>query len=195
MLFSHYVFLLVAALKLINYASLLIYLVTISSSYKTCTSCAGTWVAQVVKCPTLDVHPGCDLAFVGSSPTLDSVLSGFSLSLSLCPSPLTCTHSLSLKINEQKENKKLAQDLNVCRGLPCIFSLSIMSFENNGKFGLLFPIFFWIRFLEQPEKQMVVLSTGLWFLFLSVNEMLVSVKSLLITFLGLILRSLSSPAF
>ena len=64
------------------------------------------WVAQSVKCPTLDVGSGHDLMVVGLSPMWGSALSWESawdsVCLSLYPSvpPLkACTHSLS-KINK-----------------------------------------------------------------------------------------------
>jgi len=48
----------------------------------------GTWVAQLVKCPTLDFDSGRDLGVLISSPGVGSALGGaclrFSLSLSLC---------------------------------------------------------------------------------------------------------------
>ena len=42
-------------------------------------NCRGAWMAQSVKCPTLDFGSGCDVV-VGSSPALGSVLSVESLS-------------------------------------------------------------------------------------------------------------------
>ena len=71
----------------------------------------GTWVAQLVKCQTLDFSSGHDLMVceiesqvwlcTGSvKPAWDSL--SLSLSLSLCPSP-ACALSLSLKINKLKK--------------------------------------------------------------------------------------------
>ena len=64
------------------------------------------WVAQSVECLTLDFGSGHDLVVCGIGPRvgLDRVTAwdpclGFSLSVSLCPSP-ACTHSFSLKINK-----------------------------------------------------------------------------------------------
>ena len=57
----------------------------------------GAWVAQSVGSLTLDFGLGHDLGVVGWSPTLGSVISGVSafltLSLSLCPSPCSCSLS------------------------------------------------------------------------------------------------------
>ena len=60
----------------------------------------GAWVAQSVKCPTLDFGSGHDLTVMGSSPMSGSVLAVpawdfLSLALSFCPSP-TCTHTYTL---------------------------------------------------------------------------------------------------
>ena len=56
---------------------------------------SGDWVAQSVKCPTLDLRLGHDLLVVRSSPVLGSLLRIISLSLSL---PISCLWSL--KINK-----------------------------------------------------------------------------------------------
>jgi len=63
----------------------------------------GTWVAQSMKCPTLDFCSGHDLRVLGSSPVhgVGSALSvesaWDSFSLSLCTPPLSaCAHSCSL---------------------------------------------------------------------------------------------------
>ena len=72
----------------------------------------GAWVAQSVKCPPLDSGSGHDLMVMRSS--LKSVQHGgylgFSLSLSLCPSPANtcvCAHALffSLSKKQTKQNK------------------------------------------------------------------------------------------
>ena len=63
----------------------------------------GTWVAQSVKCLTLDCGSGHDLTVGKFSPMAGSVLTVRSLLgiLSLPPSlPLPCLHSLSVSQNE-----------------------------------------------------------------------------------------------
>jgi len=63
----------------------------------------GAWVAQLVKCPTLDFSSGHDLRVVGSSPTSDSAL-GVELdwdSFSPLPLPLP-TYALFLFKKKKK---------------------------------------------------------------------------------------------
>ena len=58
----------------------------------------GAWVAQLVKCPTLDFSSGHDLTVVRSSPTLGSMLSMGPAWDPLSPSrsaPLFHSHTLS----------------------------------------------------------------------------------------------------
>ena len=59
----------------------------------------GTWVAQLVKRPTLDIGSCHDLTVCEIEPCIglctDSI--GFCLSLSLCPTP--CLHTLSLSLS------------------------------------------------------------------------------------------------
>ena len=59
----------------------------------------GTWVAQLVKCPTLDFSSGHDLWIMGLTPMSGSTLSEESAwdSLSLSPIPCSFTCFLSLK--------------------------------------------------------------------------------------------------
>ena len=59
----------------------------------------GVWVAQSVKHQNLDFSSGHDLTIHGFEPHICQcgAFLGFSLSLSLCPSP---ARSLSLKINK-----------------------------------------------------------------------------------------------
>ena len=58
-------------------------------------------MAQSVKCPTLDFGSGHDLTVRGMEPRVEQcgTCLGFSLSLSLCPSPAHAL-SLSIKINK-----------------------------------------------------------------------------------------------
>ena len=61
----------------------------------------GVWVAQSVKCPTLDFSSGHDLRVVGLSPASGSKLSGESAwdSLPLPPTPTRMhTHECSLSL-------------------------------------------------------------------------------------------------
>ena len=72
----------------------------------------GTWVAQLVKCPSLDFSLGYDFTVVRSWLEVVSPMSGFaltaqrllgilSLSLSLCPFPAQALSlSISLKIHK-----------------------------------------------------------------------------------------------
>ena len=55
----------------------------------------GAWLAQLVKCPTLDFGSGHDLKVVRLIPMSGSILGV--LPLSLCPSPLSCAHALTNK--------------------------------------------------------------------------------------------------
>ena len=72
---------------------------------------AGTWVAQLVKCLTLDFGSGHDLMVRSSSPVSGSELATwsllriFSLFFLSAPSPLSREHVLSLKINKLKKIK------------------------------------------------------------------------------------------
>ena len=84
----------------------------------------GTWVAQLVKHLTLGFSSGHDLmaSWVQASRRALSwhhrACLGFSLSLSLCPSP-TCAISVSLKINKLKKNLN-AITLQIPMYLICI---------------------------------------------------------------------------
>ena len=71
----------------------------------------GAWVAQLVKCPTLDSGSGHDLAVCEIKPCVglsadvaEPAWESLSPSLSI-PSP-ACAHALSLKINKQTHTHK-----------------------------------------------------------------------------------------
>ena len=61
----------------------------------------GSWVAQLVECPILDLGSGCDLRVLGSSPRgalqARSLLENFSPFLSASPPAHTLTLSFSVK--------------------------------------------------------------------------------------------------
>ena len=60
------------------------------------TNFRGNWVAQLIKCPTLDFSSGQDLRMVRSSPSASSAQGGVCLRFSLSFSLSTLTHALSL---------------------------------------------------------------------------------------------------